>query len=98
MSDVHTPEQRSRNMSAIQSKDTKPEMIVRRLLHTNGYRYRLHDKRLPGRPDLVFPSRKKVIFVHGCYWHMHDCKYGRVKPKSNSEFWSAKRNSNVSRD
>jgi len=98
MADVHTPEQRSRNMSAIRSKDTKPEMAVRRLVHSMGYRYRLHRKDLPGKPDLVFPGRKKVIFVHGCYWHMHKCRYGRVRPKTNAEFWRQKRESNVSRD
>ena len=97
-SDVLTPEQRSRCMSRIRSKDTSPEMIVRSLVFSMGYRYRLHDRRLPGTPDLVFRSRRKVIFVHGCFWHMHDCRYGLVKPKSNADFWENKRNCNVQRD
>ena len=98
MADVLTPEQRRRNMSAIKGKNTKPEMVVRQLAHRLGYRYRLHRKDLPGKPDLVFPARRKVIEVRGCYWHMHDCPYGRVIPKTNTEFWQTKRLSNVSRD
>jgi DNA mismatch endonuclease (patch repair protein) len=98
MADVLTAEQRRRNMSAIKGKNTKPEMIVRRLVHRMGYRYRLHRKDLPGKPDLVFPSRRKVIEIYGCYWHMHDCPYGRVVPKTNTEFWQNKRYSNVARD
>jgi DNA mismatch endonuclease (patch repair protein) len=98
MTDVHTVEQRRRNMSAIKSKNTKPEMVVRQLVHSLGYRYRLHRKDLPGKPDLVFPSRRKIIEVYGCYWHMHDCPYGRVVPKTNAEFWQTKRLSNVTRD
>jgi len=98
MADVLTPEQRRRNMAAIKGKNTKPEMVVRRLIHGLGYRYRLHRKDLPGKPDLVFPSRRKIIEVYGCYWHMHDCPYGRVVPKTNAEFWQAKRLSNVARD
>ncbi len=96
--DVLTAEQRSRNMAAIKSRDTRPEMAVRRLLHGLGFRYSLHRKDLPGRPDLAFPSRKKVVFVHGCYWHMHDCRYGRVAPATRAEFWRAKRQANVQRD
>ncbi len=98
MSDVHTPEQRSFNMSRIGSKNTKPEMIVRRIAHGLGYRYRLHRRDLPGKPDLVFPSRRKIIFVHGCFFHLHDCRYGQVVPKTNAEFWKKKRASNVERD
>lgn len=98
MADVLTPEQRRRNMAAIKGKNTKPEMVVRRLVHGLGYRYRLHRKDLPGKPDLVFPSRRKIIEVYGCYWHMHDCPYGRVVPKTNAEFWQTKRLSNVTRD
>ncbi|MCD9186330.1 MAG: very short patch repair endonuclease [Pyrinomonadaceae bacterium] len=98
MSDVHTAEQRSYNMSRIKSRNTKPEIIVRKLLHNMGYRYRLHRKDLPGKPDLVFPSRKKIIFVHGCFFHMHNCRYGQVTPKNNAEFWKNKRASNVERD
>ena len=96
--DVHSTEQRRYNMSQIKGKDTKPEMRVRRLVHGLGYRYRLHTKDLPGKPDLVFPGRRKVIFVHGCYWHMHSCRYGQVVPKTNTEFWQNKRLSNVARD
>ena len=98
MTDVHTPEQRSRNMAAIRSNNTKPEMIVRKVAHSLGFRFRLHRKNLPGKPDLVFPRSRKVILVHGCYWHMHNCKYGKVKPKTNTDFWQAKRESNVKRD
>jgi DNA mismatch endonuclease (patch repair protein) len=98
MADVLTPEQRRRNMAAIKGKNTKPEMIVRQLVHSLGYRYRLHRTDLLGKPDLVFPSRRKVIEVYGCYWHIHDCPYGRVVPKTNAEFWQTKRLSNVTRD
>lgn len=92
-----TPEARRRLMSRIRSKDTQPEMVVRRMIHRLGYRYVLHDKRLPGTPDLVFPSKKKVIFVHGCFWHRHACGRG-FKPKSNSAFWMEKIDRNRSRD
>jgi DNA mismatch endonuclease (patch repair protein) len=98
MADVHTREQRSFNMSRIRGRNTRPEMIVRHLVHRLGYRYRLHRKDLPGKPDLVFPSRHKVIFVHGCFFHMHDCRYGKVTPRTNAEFWQKKRLSNVERD
>lgn len=98
MTDVLTPEQRRYNMSQIRNRNTKPEMVVRSMVHRLGYRYRLHRKDLPGKPDLVFPSRRKVIFVHGCFFHMHDCRYGRVVPKTNHDFWQAKRLSNVERD
>lgn len=85
-------------MRAIKSKGMKPEMIVRRLVHSRGYRYRLHRKNLPGTPDLVFPGRKKVIFVHGCFWHQHkDCKISRV-PKSNQDYWIPKLEKNKARD
>jgi len=96
--DVHTPEQRSRNMSAIRGGDTKPEMRVRSLLHALGYRFRLHRKDLPGKPDIVLPKYRTVIFVHGCFWHCHDCRYGNVVPATRSEFWTAKRAGNVARD
>lgn len=98
MVDVHTREQRSRNMSAIRGRDTKPEIVVRSLVHGMGFRYRLHRRDLPGKPDLVFPGLRKVIFVHGCFWHMHDCRYGRVTPATNAAFWSEKRGGNVERD
>lgn len=98
MVDVLSPEQRSRCMSNIRGKDTKPEMIVRRIIHNMGYRYRLHRRDLPGSPDLVFAPRKKVIFVHGCFWHQHDCPDGTTSPKTNVEFWSNKLKGNVLRD
>ncbi|MCW2135060.1 very short patch repair endonuclease [Arthrobacter sp. VKM Ac-2550] len=102
MADSLTPEQRSANMSRIRGKNTKPELIVRRLLHARGYRYRLHGSaagaKLPGRPDLVFPGRRKVIFVNGCFWHAHSCKVGQHEPKSNTEFWQAKRSRTAARD
>jgi DNA mismatch endonuclease, patch repair protein len=98
MTDVHTPEQRRRNMASIRGKDTGPEKSVRSLVHQLGYRFRLHRRDLPGKPDLVFPSRRKVIFVHGCFWHMHDCRYGRVTPATRIEFWQAKRTGTVERD
>ncbi len=98
MTDVHTPEQRSRNMASIQAKDTKPEMIVRSIVHRSGFRYRLHRRDLPGKPDLVFPGLQKIIFVHGCFWHMHRCRYGKVTPATNAKFWQKKRTSNVDRD
>ena len=84
-------------MSRIRNADTKPEMVVRRLVHGMGYRYRLHGKDLPGRPDLVFRPRKKVIFVHGCFWHQHGCNQYRM-PKSKRDFWLPKLERNVERD
>ena len=98
MVDVLTRAQRSFNMSRIRSKNTSPELYVRRLVHRLGFRFRLHNRKLPGRPDLVFASKSKVIFVHGCYWHMHECRFGRVKPATNAAFWEAKRRANVERD
>jgi DNA mismatch endonuclease, patch repair protein len=98
MTDVHTPEQRSRNMAAIRGKDTKPEIVVRTVLHALGYRFRLHRRDLPGTPDIVLPKYRTVIFVHGCFWHSHDCRYGRVIPATRSEFWSNKRAGTVERD
>lgn len=98
MTDVLTPEQRSYCMSRIQGRDTKPELIVRKMLHALGYRYKLHDKLLPGKPDLVFPGRKKVIFVHGCFWHRHKCRWGQVTPRTNTEFWNNKLHNNIERD
>jgi DNA mismatch endonuclease (patch repair protein) len=98
MADVHTPEQRSFNMSRIRGRDTKPELIVRSFVHQMGYRFRLHRKDLPGKPDLVLPGRRKIIFVHGCFWHMHRCRYGRVVPRTNTKFWQTKRKATVERD
>jgi DNA mismatch endonuclease, patch repair protein len=96
--DVHSREQRSRNMSAIRSKDTKPELVVRQTVHRLGYRFRLHRRDLPGTPDLVFPRFRKVILVHGCFWHMHTCRWGCVTPRTNADFWQKKRTGNVQRD
>ena len=91
-------EQRARNMSAIKSKNTKPEIAVRKLLHSMGYRFRLHRKDLPGSPDIVLPKYKTVIFVHGCFWHRHEnCKYAST-PKTRKEFWESKFKANVKRD
>ena len=91
-------EERSRVMRAVGSKDTKVEMTVRRLLFSMGYRYRLHKKDLPGKPDIVFQGRRKVIFVHGCFWHGHQCARGNRLPKSNSDYWRKKIAGNISRD
>ena len=96
--DTLTPEQRSACMSRVRSKDTKPEMIVRRLLHSRGYRYRLHDRRLPGNPDLTFVGRRKVIFIHGCFWHMHEGCIRASIPKSQTEFLQLKLENNRTRD
>jgi DNA mismatch endonuclease (patch repair protein) len=97
MVDVLTPAQRRLNMSRIRSKNTKPELLLRRGLHAIGFRFRLHRKDLPGRPDLVFPARRAVIFVHGCFWHGHDCPLFRL-PATRREFWQAKIDGNRSRD
>jgi len=85
-------------MSRIRGKDTKPEMKVRRAAHALGYRFRLHRKDLPGKPDLTFPSRRAVVFVNGCFWHRHECDRGRKTPASNVEFWQDKFRRNVERD
>ncbi|MGA7749947.1 MAG: DNA mismatch endonuclease Vsr [Gallionella sp.] len=98
MVDVVDKATRSRMMSGIQSKDTKPELLVRKYLHGRGLRYRLHAKELPGKPDLVFPKYKAVVFVHGCFWHQHiGCKYAS-KPHTRTEFWNYKLSENVKRD
>jgi len=96
--DVLTPEQRSYCMSRIRSVDTKPELVVRRAVHAMGYRFRLHRRDLAGRPDLVLPRHRKLIFVHGCFFHRHRCKYGRPRPKTNAQFWAKKFAENVERD
>ncbi|MBV8524372.1 MAG: DNA mismatch endonuclease Vsr [Acetobacteraceae bacterium] len=88
---------RSANMRAIRSKGMKPELAVRRLAHSLGYRYRLHRPDLPGKPDLVFPSRRRVIFVHGCFWHAHNCRLSHL-PKSNAGYWAPKLERNRARD
>lgn len=98
MTDVHTPEQRSFNMSRVRSKDTKPELIVRKFLHANGFRYRIHDKNLPGKPDIVMPKYKLVIQIHGCFYHGHKgCRYFTI-PKTRTEWWIDKINGNKRRD
>ena len=97
MADTRTKEQRRQIMQAVRGRDTGPEWTVRRLLHGLGYRYRLHRRDLPGKPDLVFASRRKVIFVHGCFWHAHGCCYGRP-PKSRLDYWLPKLERNKQRD
>lgn len=95
--DTLSSEQRSLAMSRVKPRDTKPEMVLRRALHARGLRYRLHDKRLAGRPDIVLPRWRAVIFVHGCFWHGHDCVRGAL-PQSNRDFWSEKITNNTRRD
>ena len=98
MADVHSKETRSYNMSRIRSKDTRPELLVRRFLHKNGFRYRLHVKALPGKPDIVLPKYKTVIFIHGCFWHGHEgCKYYVVQ-KTRTEWWLNKIGNNINKD
>ncbi len=93
-----SPEDRRRTMQKVRDRDTSAEMIVRRLVYQLGYRYRLHRRDLPGKPDLVFMGRRKIVFVHGCFWHGHDCKSGRKQPKTNSDYWSNKLRNNKQRD
>lgn len=95
--DVHDAGTRSRNMAAIRSTDTKPELQIRRAMHAAGLRFRLHVKELPGRPDLVFPRFRAVVFVNGCFWHRHDCHLFRW-PATRLEFWHQKLNRNVEKD
>ena len=97
MADVVDKATRSRMMAGIQSKNTKPETIIRKGLHARGFRYSLHAKNLPGKPDIVMPKWRVVIFVHGCFWHRHTCKYFKW-PTTNQEFWQKKLNGNASRD
>lgn len=97
MTDTRTPAQRRRIMQSVKTKDTGPELQVRRMLFGLGFRYRLHDKRLPGRPDIVFPKKRKAIFVHGCFWHGHECSKGNA-PKSKLEYWGPKLAANAERD
>lgn len=97
MADTRSPEQRRRIMQSVGTKDTGPEWIVRRWLHSHGYRYRLHPKTLPGRPDIVLPGRRLAIFVHGCFWHSHGCDKGRA-PKSKLDYWGPKLEANRERD
>lgn len=97
MPDTRSPEQRRRIMQAVKSRDTKPEWIVRKALHRLGYRYRVHARDLPGKPDVVFRKRRKAIFVHGCFWHMHGCRIGQL-PKSRLDYWVPKLERNRQRD
>ena len=97
MADNHRPEVRSYNMSQIKSKNTKPEELVRQFLFRNGFRYRKNDSRYPGKPDIVLPKYKTVVFVNGCFWHMHDCRYF-VLPKSKIDYWQPKLEKNRQRD
>ena len=98
MADVHSKETRSYTMSQIKGRNTKPEMLVRKFLHAQGFRYKLHDKTLPGKPDIVLPKYKTVIFIHGCFWHGHEgCKYF-VVPKTRTEWWLNKINGNIAND
>jgi len=98
MADNLTAEQRITCMRAVQSQHTIPEMRVRQAAHSLGYRYALHRKDLPGKPDLVFVSRRKIVFVHGCFWHQHNCRHGRISPVSNVSYWRTKRGKNKQRD
>lgn len=98
MVDILTPEDRSKLMASVRSKDTKPEMVVRKLAHSLGCRYRLHRKGLPGSPDLVFPKHHAVVFVHGCYWHRHPGCKDASTPKTNTTFWQNKFEENINRD
>lgn len=97
MADVLTAEQRHLNMSRIKGKDTKPEMMIRRGLHARGLRFRLHDRSLPGRPDLVFRKYNTVVFIHGCFWHAHGCFMSKI-PATRRDFWEAKLAANAARD
>lgn len=98
MADVHSKETRSYNMSRIKSKDTSPELLVRKFLHASGYRYTLHNKNLPGKPDIVLPKYKTAVMVHGCFWHGHEnCKYFSI-PKTRTEWWTKKLNGNIEND
>ena len=98
MKDVHSKEVRSYNMSRIRSKNTQPELIVRKFLHAKGFRYRIHDKKLPGKPDIVLPKYNTVIFIHGCFWHNHkNCKYAQF-PKTNAGYWTHKILNNINKD
>ena len=98
MADVHTPQQRRFNMQQIKGKNTKPELLVRKYLHAHGFRYKLHDNTLPGKPDLVLPKYKTVIFIHGCFWHGHaNCNYFTI-PKTRTDWWMDKINKNRTND
>lgn len=95
--DTVSKAQRSRNMASVRTRDTTPELTVRRVLHAEGFRFRLHRADLPGKPDIVLPKYRVIVFVHGCFWHAHTCRRGAA-PLSNTEFWERKRQANVLRD
>ncbi len=97
MTDVLTTEQRRLNMNRIRGQDTKPEMAIRRGIHARGLRYRLHDRSLPGRPDMVFPKYHAAVFIHGCFWHAHDCSLFKL-PNTRQDFWKKKLEDNAARD
>ena len=98
MADIHSKPVRSYNMSQIKATNTKPELLVRKFLHAHGFRYKLHDKKFPGKPDMVLPKYKTIIFIHGCFWHGHaDCKYF-VVPKTRTQWWTNKINRNKAND
>ena len=96
--DIFSKKKRSEIMRAVKGQGTKPELAIRKALHARGFRYRLNDKRLPGSPDLVFPKHRAVLFVHGCFWHGHDCARGSRLPKTNARYWREKIARNVKRD
>jgi len=96
--DVFSPEQRSEIMAKVRSQDTKPEVLVRSLIHRMGFRFRLHNKHLPGNPDIVLPRHKKIVFVHGCFWHQHEGCPHAARPASNIAYWNKKLDGNVRRD
>lgn len=98
MTDRYSREDRSAIMARVRGANTGPELVVRRILHRLGYRFRLHRRDLPGRPDIVLPKHRTVVFVHGCFWHQHSCRRGRRKPASNLDYWLPKLTKNVQRD
>jgi DNA mismatch endonuclease (patch repair protein) len=95
---MESPEVRRKTMQAVKGQDTQPELTVRKLVHRLGYRFRLHCKSLPGKPDLIFPRLHKALFVHGCFWHGHNCRRGARIPKANRDYWLAKISNNRVRD
>jgi len=98
MADKVSTEVRSRMMAAVKGRDTSPEKLVRSMLFREGFRFRLQKRNLPGRPDIVLPRYRTVVFVHGCFWHGHDCRKGRQRPQTRREFWNAKLDANIARD
>jgi len=97
MSDIFTKQKRSEIMSKISGKETKPEILVRKFLFANGFRYRKNDKRYPGKPDIILPKYKIIIFIHGCFWHGHNCPAGKL-PETRKKFWETKIKGNIERD